>query len=410
MVPFAGMFALVPDEAEACSPDPCFSSATFLEDLQPLNAGAIPIDGVLVLQATGRNVDDADLLATIDLEVSREGVPVAGAIETTQAEGILVWRPAAPLVPGEHALNIHFENIDDEYGYNCGPASVDSFAQVTVVDQMAQAIGQPQIEHKQSVELFALRGLDDLVCCDGAFPQNGDYCGYSDYDSYWSEGECASHRGEGFLRVDIALDTQLDPATSGVVLRTFFVDETPISRGIVDQSSTQQDNPFCTHVELQNLASGLVVVSEPQCHGDEVADLLGPQPMDAKAALAGKCSGPLYTCEVIEGPLSRWDPANCTPFAPEEETDSGPTTSESESQSDSDPTAGPGSDSDPTAGPGSDTTPTSGSAGEGGSDSAGDGGQDGLVEHGCACDSGTGDPTALLGLLGLGLLGLRRRE
>lgn len=392
-VPLAGLFALVPDEAEACSPSPC-SYTAFIEDVQPINTGAIPIDGVLVLQATGGRLVDIDLPAELELVVTRDGQPIAGAVELTDNVGILIWRPAAPLEPGVHQLDLHFENADD-YGYGCGPSSSDVSAQLLVEDKLSAPLEPPVLTHELKVSIDGSEELGDLVCCDDAFPIDGDYCG--DGVPYWYEGDCAPHSGTGFLQVVTKIEPQADPGTSGLLLRSLLVEGALSMSGVVDEASARFDHPFCTQVKLLNLATGETVVSEPVCHGQDLVDQLGPQSLDPVAELAGKCVGPLYTCAINEDAPRGWDPENCTPFVVEQTTE-GPTTSDSQGATET-----ANSDSAPTtAGPDSDTAPMSGSEG-GGQD-------DGLVDHGCACDGGAGAPGGLLGLLGLGVLARRRRR
>ena len=381
-VPLAGLFALVPDEAEACSPSPC-SYTAFIADVQPVNTGPIPIDGVLVLQATGGRLVDMDLPATLELVVTHDGQPIAGAVEATDAVGVLIWRPAAPLEPGAHQLDLHFENAND-YAYGCGPSSGDVSAQLLVEDTLSAPLEPPVLTHELKVSVEGGGELDDLVCCDDAFPVDGDYCGYG--EPYWDEGECAPHSGTGLLQVVTKIAPQADPGTSGLLLRSFLVDGELATVGVFEEASSRLDHPFCTQVELRNLATGETAVSEPVCHGQDLVDQLGPQSLDPAAELAGKCVGPLYTCAINEDAPPRWDSESCTPFVVEQTTE-GPTTSDSQGATE---TAS------------SDTAPTSGSEG---------GGQgDGLVAHGCARDSGAGDPAGLLGLLGLGVLARRRRR
>ncbi len=397
-----GLFALVPDEARACS-DICGGLAYF-DDVQPVNAAAIPIDGVLVLRATGRDLEDADLIASLELTVTRDGQPIAGAVEATAGVGVLVWRPSLPFEPGAHAVHTSFANPDndDPYAAGCGPEDGESDFEFLVEDAPAQPLVPPVVTHEQSVSLQGSLDLKDLVCCDGAFPEEngGGSCGSE--QSYWFEGQCASLLATGLLQIELTAQPQQDLATSGLLLRSFLVDGVPEVIGVADQASSRFDHLFCTQVELLNLATGETSISEQVCHGQELAAQLGPQVVDPTIELAGKCEGPLYTCAIIGEFPARWDPETCTPLEAEETTN-GPTSSDSQSATDS---ADVESDSDPTtAGPGSDTTPTSDSETDGAS-----GGQDGLIDHGCACDSGPGDPAALLGLLGLGLLARRRRR
>ncbi len=388
-----GLFALVPDEARACGqscPD-----IGYFNDVQPVNAAAIPIDGVLVLQAAGQDLEDPALIDSLELVVTRDGQPIAGAVEATAGVGVLVWRPSLPLEPGAHAVHISFSNPEnDDYGAGCGPEDGESDFEFLVEDVPSQPLVSPVVTHKQSVVSQASRDLKDLACCDGAFPEENGGGGCGGEQSYWFQGQCASLLATGLLQIELTAEPQQDPATSGLLLRSFLVDGAPVAIGLTVTAKPRLDHMFCTQVELLNLATGETSISESVCHGDDVAAQLGPQVVDPMVELAGKCEGALYTCAIIGDSLKRWDPEACTPLEADETSD-GPTSSDSQSATDS---ADVESDSDPTtAGPGSDTAPTSGD-------------QDGLIDHGCACDSGPGDPAALLGLLGLGLLARRRRR
>src|SRR5688572_22081604 len=93
--------AALPDEAEACAGyyAPCDDVEAWL-DLAPRNADKIPVDGVLVLQGTYPGVDPDMAIDSIVLEVTLDGQPIAGALETTPHRGTLVWRPTDPWTAG----------------------------------------------------------------------------------------------------------------------------------------------------------------------------------------------------------------------------------------------------------------------------------------------------------------------
>jgi MYXO-CTERM domain-containing protein len=140
-------------------------------------------------------------------------------------------------------------------------------------------------------------------------------------------------------------------------------------------------------VRLTHVATGEVLTTEAVCRGDEpeIAAQLGEQTIDPSAALIEACASTAYTCELDEAG-DRWDPGACTPWPGGGETSG-----------------------DPTEGP----TGSDGSDGGDGSEGTGDsasGGQDGLVEHGCACDSRAANGSWGWLLLGLGLLRSRRRS
>ena len=77
---------------------PC-EGLDFWPDLVPINAASIPSDGVLVLQGNHQG-DDAASLPTIELTVTKDGQPIAGALEASSLHGVLIWRPTDPWVAG----------------------------------------------------------------------------------------------------------------------------------------------------------------------------------------------------------------------------------------------------------------------------------------------------------------------
>lgn len=403
----AGLIALAPEVAEACSPDPCWGS-TRVGEVKAVNAASIPVDGVLVLQTLHNSgVVDTDALAGLELTVTRSGQPVAGAIEDTDGAGVLVWRPAAPLEPGVYLVEGALENGEDDAYYDdyCGPDVVDIDLEFTVVNASAEPHAAPKVAAEESVEKIPSTALADHACCDGGFA----YLGYSCGPEYvgWNEGFCAPTAATGYLRVVLEISSDAPTATKGLLLTTVRKDGEIVYTGLDTQFFTSGPKQTCTVVEQTNLATGEVVAAAEQCHGQDVAEQLGPQVLDPNVEIADKCTGPLYTCEVKADDDFSWDPEKCTPLVPEgedtgeTETDGPVTTSETDSgasQSGSESQSGGESQSGSDSEAGTDTATDADTAGED------------LVEHGCACDAGPGDPAGLLGLAGLGLLGLRRRR
>lgn len=388
LLPLAGLAALLPEDAEACSPDPCNGVAA-LKSVEVLNPVAIPIDGVLLLRANG-SMDTDSLLAGLELTVTRDGQPIAGAVEDSSVIGVLVWRPAAQLEPGDYSLHAMFDNPPIDYDY-CGPDIVDDNLLFSVGAGASEPLTPPTLEPQISELLIEDRELDTLVCCDDAFPEDYSVCGYS-YEVTWFEGECAETSAVGVLDIAFALKQTVAPPTAGLLVRTLRVDGDIQRLDVGDSFWHRADKPFCASFDLRNVATGETLLGEPQCFGQNPGIVLGPQPLDPAVALAGKCVGEPYTCEVSDGSPARWDREKCTPWAPD-----GETTGE---------TGGPTSDTaePPTT---SDTAATGDTAA---SDTADTSDQDGLGDRGCGCATDPADPGALLGLLGLGLLARRRRR
>lgn len=384
LVPLAGLAALLPEPAEACSPDPCNGVAA-LKSIEVLNPVAIPIDGVLLLRANG-DMDKDSLLADLELTVTRDGQPIAGAVEDSTVIGVLVWRPAAQLEPGDYKLHALFDNPPIDYDY-CGPDIVDDDLVFNVGAGLSEPLTPPTIEPVITELLVEDRELDTLVCCDGAYPEDYNLCGYS-YDVTWFEGECAATSAVGVLDISFALKQTVAPSTAGLLIRTLRVDGDIQRLAVEDGFWHTADHPFCASFDLRNVATGETLLGEPQCFGKDPGIVLGPQALDPAVALAGKCVGEPYTCEFADGVPSEWDPEKCTPWAPAGETS--------------------GDTSEPTT---SDTGPdTSATGGTAASDTADTSDQDGLGDRGCGCATDPADPGALLGLLGVGLLVRRRRR
>lgn len=379
LAPLVALFALVPESADACDPSSCYSEI-FVSELSPINAAAIPIDGVLLLQWSGHGFTATDVIAGLELTVTENGQPVAGAIEDSQVVGVLVWRPAAPLKPGaSHQVVGGFDNLESVSGY-CAADLLELDFEFIADMGPSQPLPLPEVSAVESLETANVETLKTLVCCDYAFPKESELdCGIDDGYVSWLNGSCVPTAGHGSLSVLIEAPLAVAPSTAALVVTSVRVDGEVVRAGLSPMLGYRQDTPFCTEVEQRNLATGETVTAAKQCHGDAVAAQLGPQELDPTPLLADQCSGPAYVCEVTETPYPQWDPDKCTPYEPAQETET-PTTSDSDG-----PTAG---ESD---------TGSSGTAGE-----TPDG------DKGCACTSAPADPTGLLGLLGLGLLRRRR--
>ncbi len=400
-LPFAGV-AAIPDDAEACSIDGCYYVDAW-STFEPLNATAIPVDGVLLLQGTGTGtMPDADWLATIDLTVTRDGQPVAGALETSNVDNLLIWRPAAPLEPGAtFTVTGTLDNPDMLEYYDCAPDILMIDFEFTSDMGPSAALVASGVGAEENVALNPSLGIDDLVCCDEAFPyEYYNDCGGGYGGASWNLGFCTPLRGNGVLQVQLTVEHAMPESTSALVTRQIVIDGKPgtITRG--DTLFASGGQPICTEVILRNLATGDNVTTPKQCHGDAVAAQLGPQNIDPSSTLEEKCSSAAYVCERSENSTS-WDPKKCTPWPPEE-----PTTS------DTDPTGGPettGTTGDGTGGANeTGETGNTGNTGNDASESSDTADQDDLGGRGCSCDGGAPDGLGLLALAGLGLLRRRR--
>ncbi|WAS98882.1 hypothetical protein [Nannocystis punicea] len=380
----AGAAVLLPGEAEACSPAEC-AYVDAWQSLQPINAQAIPIDGVLLLRgAQSGDSPEEEWLDKIELTVTLDGQPIAGAVEAAGIRDVLLWRPAAPLEPGEYQAVGSLDNPAYDFPFDYCSVDLTLDFGFTVVAEPSAPLVPPLVESSTMVIVRETETLTSLVCCEGAVPYSYSFdCGGGGEYVGWEDGFCAAHQGFGSLRVEVTVDTKLPPATSAMVKRELIIDGESQSAELLDAMAFGDSKPFCTTVLLTNLATGETATSEQTCHGSEpeIMAQLGDVAIDPGDELLENCSEPAYTCEVAASG-DRWDLNKCAPWAPDEPTGG-------------DPTEGPGSGGDDTGD---------------GTDGPASGGQDGLVEHGCACDSRAPSPFGALLLLGLGLLRPRRRR
>lgn len=364
--------ALAPNTAEACpGPDPC-AAEDFWSDLVPVNAAQIPSDGVLVLRGDHQNGSDEDWLAKIELTVTKDGQPIAGALETTSQHGTLIWRPEAPWEPGATLqMSGKIPNPEFDGYYECADAEIVFAADLVIDSEPAAPLGAVEFTAMQSVALYPEVSFETLVCCPGATPSHG-YAGCygGNNDIYWDHDECAPTVEHGYLLVQMEGEAATTGPASLQVIYTLKVDGAATATSGAPQFNTYQDKPFCAVIEAQDLASGEVTASAEQCFGQDIADQLGVLTI----APPDKLTCPLENCANGDG----WDPAMCTPFEPEP----APTTSDTEATADVTDTGSSGGASDTS-------------------------GQDG-GEKGCACDVGPGGEAGLLALVGL--LGAARRR
>ena len=381
--------SLVPAEARACSPDPCVDFKT-LDGLFLVNQDSVPTDGVFVLvTSTFGSLSMAEIVAGVEFTVTQDGEPVAGALEDSGVPGVVLWRPDGPLVPFVvTTATAFFKNPQEAMNVGCVFGDVDIEFDIHVASNAAVPLTKPEITAQYTLQSVESRGLQDLACCDGAYPSEYD-CGFGDV--YWESGQCASIRGINYMNLVLGVDNLLPKPTAGLLATTYIIDGEKVVAGPgASTLFTLEDSPVCVVVEQTNLANGETVQSAELCVG-EASDGLGPVELDAAAALAGQCTDPLYTCELAKDTYpNQWDPTRCAPFEPAAESESSPTSSDGESESSPTSSDGEGESSD------------------GESSDSGDGGQD-VPEKGCGCATGP-DAGGLLGLFVLGLLPRRRRQ
>ena len=349
-----------------------------------LHSEHIPVDGVLPIQFTGA-YGSTVTPAQIDLQVTLDGMPVAGALEDIGVPWVLAWRPAAPLVPlAQYVVTGTIVNEMVPPGQSqCGEPQVPVEFEFTAGAAATPPLMQPAILAEEELVDTVEQSLDNFVCCDGAFPswQSGG-CGGGHQSVEYDAGFCAPLTSLRRLQVALTATLALPPDSPPMVTATLVVDGEPGSArlflGPVLGLDAEATKPLCTEVVLRDIATGATLTTPKQCHGQAVADQLGMQALEPDAPeLAAGCKGAPYTCEVLQFDTA-WDPERCTPWPAADETS----------------TATPTTGADASTG----TTGTTGTS---------EPGQDGLVEHGCACNSGSPAPTGAL--LALCALAWRRR-
>ena len=359
---------LTPTDALACAEAIC-KDVDFWSGLMPTNADKIPADGVLVLSGFHNHGDDEDSLDRFALEVTLDGQPIAGALETTSVHGALVWRPAEPWQAGKtYKLGGTFDNPENDPDgyYNCAEDVV--FDADLVIDAAPGCAFEaaPFVVNNSEVQSIEPITLETLACCEGASPtrqSDGCFGFFYEYD----EAQC----GAAFTLGKLFLYVQSPFAATGPISKqlvyTVTVDGVPEQTSFFPEFTLYLDAPACVVFEAMDLASGTVSKSPEQCFGMDVADQLGQQPNDALP----KCE--LFQCEPTE---EGWDLTKCTALDPVDP-----------------PTEGGGEGS------------SDGASGSSGSDS-GAGADD---AKGCACATAPAGAPGWLALVGLLALGRRRR-
>jgi len=354
--------AAAPGVAQACPGyyGPC-DGYEFWQDLAAVNATKIPSDGVLVLQGTHQG-DDAASLPTIELTVTKDGQPLAGALEVTSIHGVLVWRPTEAWEAGAtYALAGAVNNPPS--GDTCAPLMVVIEDTVNIDVAPGAAIGPVDFVGEGMLQTDPKVSLSTLACCEGATPSMG-YAGCGGEQVYWDPAQCAPTQGHGYLTVQITGEPAAPGPVAAQIEYTLMVNGNEYRTSQAPQFSFTADVPFCAVMEAKDLGSGAVTMGQKQCFGDAIADQLGPQVLDPSKTL--KCA--LEQCSTG---IVQWDPMMCVPYEP----DTPPTTSDSDDGS-----------------------------GSSGADTAG--GDEG--DKGCGCDTGPGGDAGLLALIGV--VGLTRRR
>jgi MYXO-CTERM domain-containing protein len=390
--------ALVPADADACPyyMDPCSYAEGWI-DLAPRNADKIPTDGVLVLQGNFANVGSLD---DIDLEVTKDGQPIAGALETTVQAGVLVWRPTAPWEAGAtYQLAGVITNQLPVDG--CTPPEIPLAADILIDTVAGAPLVAAEFDGVTTLQQAATLSLETIACCEDATPPTQGFGGCGGYYLNFDPLECAPTAATGFFSLTIDGTPAADGPAARQIVYTLKIDGAPASSSLDPGAQfTSLFAPVCISFDATDLASGAVTSSDEQCFGEDFVDELGPQPLDPAETLA--CT--LEMCALSMDGMS-WDTTMCHPFVPDPDTDSG-TDSTSADTSSGSGDADSASSELPTSDADSTPTTDADSASSGASDTTE---QDG--EKGCACaTTAAPPPAALLALSALLALPRRRRR
>lgn len=267
LVALVAAFMAAPSPAEACSP---FPDPGFFPQLADGARTDVPTDGVIAFRAEAYGEFD-EALALLDIEVTQDGTPVAGSIETVEigtSEGFgtvtqifVVWRPDAPFA--------------GETSYVASVAVADGFdpmlpPTVTTLDITTApgSAGPLPTLALADVELVAeSTGFGPRVCCDV-----GNSCGFDGCEAL----ELADRPA---MRARVIVPD--DPMAAQAYLRlSSGVDDALAEHGIAglatDVSGTFQRTfdaaagNYCFGVELVSLIDGSVqpMVSQCEAHGD----------------------------------------------------------------------------------------------------------------------------------------------
>lgn len=303
LVGLAGLVLLAPPaRADTCGPAPC----TAFESLDLLTP-AVPADGVLVLQPTfaADAVFDADAVASaVVVVVTRGDAQVDGEAQALAEHGVVIWRPAAPLVVGaDYRVRV---DVDELAPGGCGAAAPDGEWTLAVLPAH-DGLPPPTPAAPSVVGTLSLAPVHDLdtdVCCDGAYPVlESQVCDIV----AWDTGHCAAARERGDLDVVATLAPD-DLAAAGWVVHRFA--DRPVSR-VSGDVAFRVDEPGCGRVVATDLVTGRTATGPEVCFGDDVAASLGEHPFDPADELARSCGGEPYVCE---RDLVAWDPEACAAY------------------------------------------------------------------------------------------------
>lgn len=325
MVALVGSLGDRGGELRTCRSDvgsPC-DDAAYVQQVR-VNPGLYPRDGALVMEVVGKGVGAGSegVLDALEVQVADGlGTPREGTLDWATEGPYLLWTPVQPL-RGELAVTIVVAN--DALGSidGCGPGNFEQSEDVTFVDETLAGAEAPLVElEDQTIVITETGDLDLMVCCDGAYP-------YEDVDSCkgglsWSGGFCASTQGTGRIEATLVVAPAVPRASFSSFAYRWEHRGSQYWR-LGGGAPLRFDEPGCIEVTAVRLADGEVATAMPVCTRDDLAGSVGPLELDPADALAGLCTGPLYTCE---GRYDAWEEEFCEPWDGDEGSGTGGTES-----------------------------------------------------------------------------------
>lgn len=291
--------------------DPC-ERLDFWSSLEVHNAAKIPTDGVLVLRGVHRGGWDDHVLEHIDLGVTRDGQPIAGALERSSASGVLVWRPTAAWTAGAtYQLHAAVSNPVEVADTFCAPVNFELDADLIVDSEPGGVLAPPTFTGVEEQDFGRVVTLENLACCEGEVPESqASPCG----PGYlaWETGACFTTVGIGYLAVDLTVTPpELGPVAGQLLSRSIVNGQPGFARLVPTAAyltTVSADKPMCITIEIEDLATHEVARGPERCFGEAVADELGPRPIE----LPEHYYCQLQRCELTDG---AWDLERCTPLS-----------------------------------------------------------------------------------------------
>ena len=179
-----------------------------------------------------------------------------------------------------------------------------------VVDEPIRTLDAP-VSFGAEYRLEPSSELEDLVCCDGAYPAvdvHVHHCPPGQRRIVYAAGACEARVEVGRVSVGGTIDRDaLDEHERGN-----FVGRNVIA-ATGDVAPHVLEEPSCVLLEVLDLAR-VVVQSFESCEAEAYASMLGRFEIDPRGDRL-VCTNEPYVCEVD---FNRWDPERCRPWPPVE--------------------------------------------------------------------------------------------